>query len=477
MTLRTFTPREYQHVMADHIIGVPRCAIWAGMGLGKTSGTLLGLDTLSLLEPDVYPALVLAPLRVARSTWKDEVAKWSNFRHIGVSPVVGNEDERRAALRQPADIFCLNYENLPWLADALGDRWPFRTVIADEATRLKNTRIRQGGIRAAVLRRYAFTRIKRFIQLTGTPASNGLKDLWGQIYLLDQGQRLGRSFDAFEQRWFGYRRVKDAVSHREHIQTVIFPHSQGEIQDRLKDICLSLNAADYFDLRKPILTIVHVELPRTARRLYNDMERKMFIEIEGHGIEAVNAGAKSNKCAQLASGAAYLDPEVGDDSSIKAREWRIVHDEKIAALESIVEEAAGMPVLVAYFFKSDLARLKKAFPKGRHIDTQKDEDDFKAGKINLAFVHPASIGHGVDGFQYVTNIIVFFTLTWNLEHYEQIIERIGPVRQMQAGMNRNVFVYLIIARDTVDEEKVKRHETKRSVQDLLLEAVKYRRMQ
>lgn len=474
MIPRTFTPRDYQGIMTDHIIRTPRCAVWAGMGLGKTGGTLNALDTLTVLD-NPYPALVLAPLRVARSTWSEEAAKWSTFRHIGISPVTGTNAERTSALRQPADIYCLNYENLQWLEEQLGDAWPFRTVVADEATRLKNIRLRQGGKRAAVLRRYAFSKVKRFIELTGTPAANGMKDLWGQMYLLDQGQRLGRTYEAFEQRWFGYQRVRDAVSHKEHIQTIIFPHSQAEIQERLKDICLSLNAADYFDIREPLLMPVYVDLPSAARKLYTDMERKLFMEIEGHSIEAVNAGAKSNKCAQLASGAAYLDPEVDEDNHPKAREWRVVHDEKIEALESIIEEVGGMPLLVAYFFKSDLARLKKAFPKGRHIDTKKDEDDFKAGKIDLAFVHPASIGHGVDGFQYVTNVIAFFTLTWNLEHYQQLIERIGPVRQIQAGFNRNVFIYLILARNTVDEDKLERQKTKKAVQDILLNSLRYGR--
>lgn len=463
-----FTPRVYQNIIADHIIRTPRCGVWAGCGLGKTGGTLLALDTLTLIE-NPYPALILAPLRVARRTWGDEVAKWSNFSHIGVSPVVGDTQERKMALRQPSDIYTINYENLPWLRDTLGDRWPFRTVVADEATRLKNVRTSQGGSRAAALRDYAFTKIKRFIQLTGTPSPGGMKDLWGQLYLLDKGQRLGRTFSSFEQRWFGYRTIRDAINHREHIQTVVFPHSQAEIQERIKDICLSLNAADYFDIQEPRVTPVYVDLPPAARRLYRDMERKMFMELEGHEITAVNAGAKSMKCEQIASGAAYLDSEAEGD-----REWRVIHNEKIEALESIIEEAAGMPVLVAYYFKSDLARLKKAFPKGRHIDTERDEDDFKAGRINLAFVHPASIGHGVDGFQYITNIIVFFTLTWSFENYEQLIERIGPVRQIQAGFNRLVFVYLILARGTVDEDKLERQISKRSVQDILLEAMKHR---
>jgi SNF2 family DNA or RNA helicase len=444
------------------------------MGLGKSAGVLSALDILNITE-DIYPALILAPLRVARSTWRDESQKWDDFRHLDVSPVVGTDTERREALRQPADIYCLNYENLQWYEKLIGDAWPFKTLIVDESTKIKSMRATQGGSRAAVLRRYAFNKVKRIVELTGTPSPNGLKDLWGQIYLLDQGQRLGRTFTAFEQRWFGYRRIKDAISKREHIQTVIFPHSQTEIQDRLKDICLSLNAADYFDIKEPLIIPRYVDLPPEARALYRDMEKKMFMKIENHEIEAFNAASKTNKLIQLAAGACYIESEVESDSDPKAKKWKVVHDEKLEALDEIIEEAAGMPVLVAYNFKSDLVRLKKAFPKGRHIDTKKDEDDFKAGLIDLAFAHPASLGHGVDGFQYVTNICCFYSLDWNLENFLQFIERIGPVRQIQAGFNRNVFVYIIVARNTMDEDVLERHKTKKSVQDILLEAMKHRK--
>lgn len=470
---RPFTPRDCQLPMIDHIIRVKRCAVWAGMGLGKGSAVLTALDTLNLTRT-VYPALVLGPLRVARSTWTNEVAKWHEFRHIGISPIIGSEAQRLSALKQPADIYTINYENLPWLQQILGHRWDFRTIVADEATRLKSFRTRQGGARAGALKEYAFTKVRRFIQLTGTPSPNGMKDLWGQLWFLDQGQRLGRNFSAFESRWFAYRRIKDAISHKEHIQTIILPGAQADIQERIKDICLSVNAADYFDIRDPVTVPVYIDLDAASRKLYRAMEKEMYMEIEGHAIEAFNAASKTNKCLQLANGAAYIDPAATDDAQPRAKEWKVVHDKKIEALESIIEEAAGMPVLVAYNFKSDLARLKKAFPKGRHIDTERDENDFKAGLIDLAFVHPASIGHGVDGFQYVTNIIVFFGLTWNLENYQQIVERIGPVRQMQAGFNRNVFIYLIIARDTVDEDVILRQESKRGVQDVLLESMKRR---
>jgi SNF2 family DNA or RNA helicase len=464
--MKHFTAREYQHIMMDHMTKNLRCAVWAGMGLGKSAGVLGTLDSLSLIE-DIYPALILAPLRVARSTWKNECKKWQEFSHIGVSPVVGDSSQRIAALRQSADIFCVNYENIPWLVKQLDGKWPFHTIVADESTKLKNTRIMQGGTRSGALRTHAFTS-KRFIELTGTPSPNGLKDLWGQVYLLDGGCRLGRTFEAFKQRWF-----RKSWTSEYGIEPL--PHAQTEIQDKLKDICLSLNAADYFDIKEPLIIPKYVDLPPTARALYKKMEKELFIRIENREVEAFNAASKTNKILQLASGAIYLDHEVDDDRHPKAKEWKVVHDEKLEALDEIIEEAAGMPVLVAYNFKSDLARLKKAFPKGRHISSEKDENDFKAGKIGLAFAHPASLGHGVDGFQDVTNICAFFSSDWNMENFLQFIERIGPVRQIQSGFNRNVFVYIIIARDTMDEDVLERHKSKKSVQDILLEAMKHRR--
>ncbi len=466
---KDFTPRDYQKVMVEHVLRTPRCGLFVPMGMGKSSATLMALDTLALTE-DVYPALVVAPLRVARSTWPEEVQKWNQFRHMGVSPIIGNAKERLSGLKQPSDIYTVNYENLPWLEQQLGNAWRFRTVVADESTKLKNFRLRQGGLRAQTLARYAHDKVKRWINLTGSPTPNGLKDLWGQLWMLDGGERLGRTYDAFEQRWFAYRRIKDAISHKDHIQTVIMPGAQEQMQERIKDICLSLNSADYFDINEPIKIPVYVHLDPPERKLYRDMEKKMFMEIEGHEIEAFNAASKTNKTLQLANGAVYVENE--DETDDSAKEWKVVHDKKLDALESVIEEAAGMPILVAYNFRSDLVRLMKAFPKGRQIKSKKDEDDFKAGLIDLAFVHPASIGHGVDGFQYVTNIIVFFGMTWNLDNYDQIIQRIGPVRQIQAGFNRNVFVYHIIAKDTIDEDVLLRIESKRSVQDILLAALK-----
>jgi hypothetical protein len=473
---RDFTPRPWQDPMIDHIVGNARSSVFAGMGLGKGAATLTALDRLSLVE-EIYPVLVLGPLRVARKVWSDEAAKWNHLKHLRVSRVIGSAAERAVALDQPADIYTLNYDNLPWLVEHLGEAWPFRTVVADESTRLKNFRLKQGGKRAQALGRLAHKKVRRWVNLTGTPSPNGLKDLWGQMWFLDEGQRLGRTWSGFESRWFAYKRKQDAITKKMEIQTVIMPTADREIHAAIRDLCLSVDAKDWFDVRKPIRQTVPIELPPKVRRYYREMEREMFMAIAGHEVEAVNAASKTIKCLQLANGAVYVDPATEGDSHPKAREYVEVHDAKIEALQGIVEEAGGMPLIVAYQFKSDLARLLKAFPKGRHLHTEQDEDDFKAGRIPLLFTHPASAGHGIDGFQDVTNIIAFFGQWWDMELRDQIIGRIGPVRQMQSGHDRPVFIYDIVAEDTVDELVLARHDSKRGVQDLLMEAMKRKGLQ
>jgi len=425
------------------------------------------LDALYRLWGENEPTLVLAPLRVAQSTWPDEAAEWSHLAGLPLVPVVGDASERRAALRRDAAVYTINYDNILWLAEELDGRWPFSTVVADEATRLKSFRITQGGKRAGKLGQISHTKVKRWINLTGTPAPNGLNDLWGQTWFLDGGYRLGRSYSDFENRWFGYQRAKDAVTaHKTFVKRIVFPHSQTEIQDRLRDICLTLDPKDWFDLNDPIVRTVEVELPPKARKHYRDMEREMFTHLEGHDIEAFAAAAKTIKCLQMANGAAY----VGESNT----EWVVTHDEKIEALRSVVEEAAGAPVLVAYHFRSDLARLQAAFPEARQLDASPQTiEDWNAGQIPILLAHPASAGHGLN-LQDGGNILVYFGHWWNLEERQQILERIGPMRQKQAGHERPVFVYNIVARDTVDEVVIDRMQSKREVQDLLLEYMKNR---
>ena len=449
-----FTPRPYQTILADHILTHPRCAIWADMGLGKTSGTLYALDALRLVE-DV-PALVLAPLRVVNETWPAEVEKWDNLSHLKIVPITGTPKQRLNALHTPADVHATNYENLPWLMEQ--GFFPWTTIISDEATRLKSFRLGgKKGRRARALAKVAFSKVERFIELTGTPSPNGLQDLWGQLWFLDRGERLGRTHSAFMRRWF-------RLKHPNSFEMVPMPHSEAEIMERVSDICLSIRAKDWFDLNDPIIVDVPAILPESAMRQYKEMESKMFLEIQEQEIEAFNAAAKTMKCLQLANGAIY--DETGD--------WHPVHDAKLDALESVVQEANGMPVLVAYHFKTDLIRLKKRFPQGKELDKNRQTiTDWNAGKIPILFAHPASAGHGLN-LQDGGNLVVMFGHWWDLEQYQQIIERIGPTRQMQAGYDRPVYIYNIRAVDTIDSTVIQSRTDKRKIQDLLLETVRHR---
>lgn len=450
----TIKLRPYQEQIVQHILTHPRCAIWAGMGLGKTSATLTALSQLS------GKTLVLAPLRVAKTTWPDEVAKWGfGFK---VSVVIGTPAERLAALGKPADIYTMNYDNLPWLLDTL-KKWPFTNIVCDESTRLKSFRLRQGGKRAQALARVAFVS-QRFIELTGTPSPNGLQDLWGQAYFLDKGQRLGASFSAFTDRWF---QAKQMGPNAYAIKLTPLRHAQKEIEGKLSDLCISLDAGDYFDLQQAIHNKLYVELPPKARALYKDMEEQMFAALaSGATVEALNSASKSVKCLQLANGAAYTDDKGN---------WEEVHTAKLEALDSILEEAAGMPVLVAYHFKSDLARLQARYPQARTMDSNPATlKAWNAGEIPILLLHPESAGHGLN-MQDGGNILVFYGHWWALEPYLQVIERIGPVRQAQAGYKRPVFIHHVIAKGTVDELVIRARDEKRTVQDVLMEALNEKR--
>ncbi len=430
------------------------------MGMGKTVATLTALEDLFMAGSETQPALVLAPLRVASSTWPDEAVKWNHLRNIAVQPIIGNAKERMAAIKNTnASVFTMNYDNLVWLVEIFGEHWPFGTIIADESTRLKSFRLRKGGKRAAALAKVAHKHVHRWVNLTGTPSPNGLIDLWGQAWFVDQGQRLGRTYSAFTSRWFNNIQFPG----QQWSKLEPWPFAQEQMQQALRDVTISLDAADWFDIEDPIHNIIKLELPDKARKQYQEMEKEMFLELEHEGIEALNAAAKTVKCLQIASGAIYTDD---------SKNWVELHDTKIQALESIISESGGMPILVAYHWKHDLERLLKAFPKGKNLDADPQTlRDWNAGKIPILFAHPASAGHGLN-LQDGGNILVFFSHWWDLEQYQQIIERIGPTRQIQAGYNRPVFIHHLIAAGTMDEIVMERRNSKREIQDLLLEAMK-----
>lgn len=450
-----FKPRPYQLPIIQAITTIKRVNIFASMGIGKTVSCLTAIEQMYLEGP----VLVLAPLRVAVSTWPDEVAKWEHLDGVTISAITGSPAARRKALAVDAMVYTINYENLPWLVAECGDNWPFAMIIADESTRLKGFRLRAGSKRAAALAKVAHAKTPHFVNLTGTPAPNGLIDLWGQCWFIDKGQRLGRTFAAFTSRWFNQQRFGNFFKLTPHA------HSQKEIQTALSGITLSIDARDWFDIAEPVVVPVPVKLPATAKKLYQQMEREMFFELAGMEVEAMSAAAKTVKCLQIASGAVY-----GEDGET----WEAIHDEKIKALESIIEEASGAPILVAYHWRHDLDRLRAAFPSAKVLDADPATiKAWNAGKIPLLLAHPASAGHGLN-LQDGGNILVFFSLWWDLEQHQQIIERIGPTRQAQAGHDRPVFIYYIIAENTVDKLALARLQGKASVQEILLQAMKRR---
>lgn len=469
MTRRVYAPRAYAPLAMDLFGSVPRCALFAKPGMGKTTMVLTFLDYLHNVWGESAPTLVLGPKRVAQHVWPDEVTKWEHLRGLSVVSITGSADERSRALKLDAPVYTTNYDNLVWLRDHYkrgGRAWPFRTVVADESTRLKSFRVKQGGVRAQALAQFAHNEVERWINLTGTPAPNGLKDLWGQTWFLDAGERLGRSYSSFEERWFGYKRIKDAVSHKVEIKPVIFDHAHEQIHERLADICLTLDPKDWFDMREPVVNVIEVDLPSRAAAKYKEFEKELFMQLDGNDIEAFNAAAKTMKCLQLANGAVYLED---------GKTWVDVHDAKLEALESLIEESAGEPVLCAYHFKSDLARLLKAFPDALDLSTDAGMAAAKAGKGALWLGHPAGMGHGVDGLQEHCATVAFFGHWWDLEQHDQFIERVGPMRQLQSGKDRAVSVHYIVARGTVDQVVVDRRKDKGSVQDLLLAYMKGKR--
>ena len=468
-----FTPRPYQKLILDFVFTHPRCNVWAGMGMGKTSVSIAAFDALRVFG-EATRALVIAPKRVATSTWANEVAKWQeSFGHLTVAVCIGTPKQRLDALGSGADITCINYDNLEWLVEAVGDNWQWDMVIADEATRLKGLRISlqkstkgkefltgQGSVRAKALAKVAFKKVKRWVNLTGSPAPNGVQDLWGQNWYVDKGQRLGSSFSAFESRWFRNVQNSSGYSSLEPLK-----HAQPEIEAALKDITITIDPKDWFNIEKPIEHIVLVDLPPKARQIYDDLESKLFAEINEHEVEVFNAAARSNKCLQIGSGVVFVNPE--------SREWVDLHDEKIDALRSIVEETNGEPLLVAYQFVPEKEKIVKAFPKAKVLNNDpKMIDDWNKGKIPMLIVHPASAGHGLN-LQDGGRILVDFSTGWNLEYDEQVIERIGPTRQLQSGHNRAVYRYRIVAKDTIEQTTVlPRLITKATVQDALKDAMK-----
>ncbi len=456
-----WTPRPYHTPALKFLLDTQRAAVWMPPGFGKTSLVYALLDILKLAGSRLFPALVIAPKQVCDLTWPAEQQKWTNFRDITVVNIRGTAEQRMQAMHTKADLYVINFENIEWLVEVCGANWPFRTVVVDEATKLKSYRTKQGGKRAAALARVA-RNAGRFIELTGTPAPNGLKDLWGQVWFIDYGGRLGDSYNAFIQRWF----IVEAFTR----QVIPRAGAEAEIHGLLADCSMAFRTEDWFDIAKPVVSQRQVRLPTEASQLYRKMERDFFVklqEIQGENrdaeVTARIALTLSTKLLQMAAGA-VLDDE---------KKPQAIHDAKLDALESIINELGGENLIVVYQFVHDAKRIQERFPHARVFRNKKDEDAWNAGSVPLMLLQPQSGGHGIN-LQHGGRTMVFFSPFWDLELRMQVIDRIGPVRQKQAGYDRAVNVIDIVALDTLDSEVLERLDGKRSVLDALMAARAHR---
>jgi len=444
-----FIPHDYQKIAIEKIIDGPAVGLFLEMGLGKTVSALTAIQELIYDYFDVSKVLVIAPLRVTQSTWSGEIEKWDHLQGLRLSKVLGSEKQRIEALHQPADIYIINRENTEWLVDYYGRKWPFDMVVIDELSSFKNPRSK----RFRALRKVR-PLIKRIVGLTGTPAPNGLIDLWSQIYLLDQGERLGKTLTGYRNRYFDPGRRNQNIV----FEWIPKPFAEERIYEKISDICVSMKAEDWLQLPGRIDNAIEVELPEKAKSQYKQLEKDLILPLLGSDVTAANAAVLTNKLLQMANGAIY-------DEFGEAKE---IHDAKLEALEEVVEAANGKPVLVVYSYRHDLDRIKNQLKKykPRTLDSDQDVQDWNAGKTQVLLLHPASGGHGLN-LQTGGNIIVWFGLTWGLEYYQQ-----ANARLYRQGQIERVIVHHIVAKGTMDEEVLKALTGKAATQNDLMEAVK-----
>lgn len=442
-----YKPHNYQQFATDFILNQSICCLMLDMGLGKTVITLTALWQLTLDSFDVSRVLVIAPKRVAEDTWPKELAKWEHLTGLTSSLVLGSAAERKAALQKKAFLYIINRENVTWLVK--NHYWDFDMVVIDELSSFKSNKAER--FKAMKKVRPMVTRI---VGLTGTPAPNTLLDLWPQMYLMDMGQRLGRFIGGFRDRFFlpdkRNREIVYSYKPREGAEDAIYA--------LISDICISMKAADYLDMPERIDNRIEVSMSPKERKLYDDFQKDMVLSIGDEELDAANAAALSNKLLQMANGAVY-----GEDKKVIP-----IHDRKLDALEDLVEAANGKPLLVAYWYKHDLQRIKARFKNARCIDTAKDIDDWNAGQIPLALIHPASAGHGLN-LQDGGCTIVWFGLTWSLELYQQLNARLW-----RQGQKHTVVIHHIVTKGTHDEDVMRALENKDTRQSALIEAVRAR---
>lgn len=442
-----YSPHDYQRYAAEFIITHPISALLLDMGLGKTSITLTAINDLLFDRFEIHKVLVVAPLRVARDTWSAEIEKWEHLKNLQYSVVVGTAQERISALCIPADIYIINRENIQWLVEESGLPFDFDMAVIDELSSFKNHQSKR--FRAFMKVR---PKLKRIVGLTGTPAGNGLMDLFAEFKLLDMGERLGRLIGLYRNTYFQPDKRNGMViySYRP------LPNAEQQIYDKISDITISMKAADHLKMPELISSEYTVQLSEKEREKYDSLKKDLVLSEDNEEVTAANAASLSNKLSQMANGAVYSD----DESVIQ------IHDRKLDALEDIIESMNGKPLLVAYWFKHDLERIRKRFDV-REIKSSEDISDWNSGKIPVALIHPASAGHGLN-LQSGGSTLVWFGLTWSLELYQQTNARLW--RQGQTA--DTVVIQHIIAKSTIDEQIMKALKTKDTTQAALITAVK-----
>lgn len=442
-----FNPHEYQKKAIAYIIEHEKCGLFLDMGLGKTVITLTAIEDLMYNQFEIEKVLVIAPLRVAESTWSTECEKWEHLRHLKISKILGTPTQRRLALYSNADIYIINRENVPWLCNELSnDAWAFNMVVIDELSSFKNP----SSQRFKHLRKYIF-KSNRVVGLTGTPSPNGLIDLWSQIYLLDGGVRLGKTITSYRQNYF----LPDKCNAQ-----VIYSYKPKENTDNLihqaiSDICLSMSAKDYLTLPQRIDNIMPVYLSEKEKLQYDEFEKNSYLEFINGEITALSKASLINKLLQFSNGAVY-----SDDGYIE------VSDKKIKALQEIMDTSQGQPILCFYSYKHDVERIQKVIPDAKVLKSNDDIQSWNRGEISLLLVHPASAGFGLN-LQHGGHIIVWFGLTWSLEQYQQ-----ANARLYRQGQTQSVIIHHLITQGSVEHRVMDSLQGKKDVQDDLLSALK-----
>lgn len=447
-----FTPHDYQKYAIEYIKGHSISAILLDMGLGKTSITLTALADLLFDSFEAHKILVIAPLRVARSTWPEELRKWEHLHHLTYSVVVGTERERLQALSTPADIYIINRENVPWLVEKSGMPFDFDMLVIDELSSFKNWRAER--FKALMKVR---PRIKRVVGLTGTPSSNGLMDLFAEFRVLDMGERLGRFIGHYRNTYFlpDKRNGQIIYSYKPQLD------AEKRIYDRISDITISMKATDYLKMPERVSNEVLVTLSDAERKKYDKLKKELVLELSDGEITAANAASLTSKLTQMANGAVYSD----DGETMK------IHERKLDALEDIIESSNGQPVLVAYWYKHDRERIVERFLKCKipfaDVSSPASIEKWNRKEIPVGLIHPASAGHGLN-LQAGGNHLVWFGLTWSLELYQQTNARLYRQGQTES----TVVIQHILAKDTIDERILKILEKKDRSQADLIAAVK-----